>query len=131
MSEKTPRIIDWEAIERDYRAGVRSLREMGDAYGVTHGAIRKRALRDGWVRDLGAKIRAKAESLVSADAVSDPVSMDTKKAIEREIVEVNAQLQASKILEQLVVARPGIGSVDDETPTYIAITTRLNIAGYT
>jgi hypothetical protein len=34
---------DWEAIESAYRAGVLSLRDIGDKYGVTEGAIRKRA----------------------------------------------------------------------------------------
>ncbi len=31
---------DWEAIESAYRAGVLSLRDIGDKYGVTEGAIR-------------------------------------------------------------------------------------------
>lgn len=34
---------DWEAIESAYRAGVLSLRDIGEKYGVTEGAIRKRA----------------------------------------------------------------------------------------
>lgn len=54
-AKKTP---DWERIEADYRAGVLSLREIAAANGITEGAIRKRAKRDGWTRDLGAKIRA-------------------------------------------------------------------------
>ncbi|VXD05841.1 conserved hypothetical protein [Enterobacterales bacterium 8AC] len=41
---------DWEAIESAYRAGVLSLREIGTEYGVTEGAIRKRAKKYGWVR---------------------------------------------------------------------------------
>jgi hypothetical protein len=40
---------DWEAIESAYRAGVLSLRDIGDKYGVTEGAIRKRAKKfDGY-----------------------------------------------------------------------------------
>jgi replicative superfamily II helicase len=41
---------DWEAIESAYRAGVLSLRDIGDKYGVTEGAIRKRAKKFDWVR---------------------------------------------------------------------------------
>ncbi|HBR4372331.1 TPA: hypothetical protein UO056_004568 [Klebsiella pneumoniae] len=48
---------DWEAIESAYRAGVLSLREIGAQYGVTEGAIRKRAKRDGWVRKSGTQVR--------------------------------------------------------------------------
>lgn len=91
MSEK--RIIDWEGIEREYRAGVRSLREIGTDFEITHGAIRKRAEKDGWVRDLGAKIRARADALVSKEAVSSLVSAVSKVA-EKEIVEANATMQA-------------------------------------
>jgi len=48
---------DWEAIETAYRAGALSLREIGAQYGVTEGAIRKRAKRDGWVRKGGTQVR--------------------------------------------------------------------------
>ncbi len=86
--------LDWDSIERAYRAGVMSLREIATEHNCTHGAIRKRAARDGWSRDLSAKIAAEAEALVSKDAVSTSVSTDTKIA-EREIVTANAELQAS------------------------------------
>ena len=51
-----PKIVDWEKIEGDYRAGVKTLREIAEERGITHGAINKRAKRDGWTRDLTAKI---------------------------------------------------------------------------
>ncbi|HAH5664641.1 TPA: hypothetical protein HH831_002730 [Escherichia coli] len=47
---------DWETIESAYRAGVLSLRDIGDKYGVTEGAIRKRAKFD-WVRNSGTQVR--------------------------------------------------------------------------
>jgi len=81
--------VDWEGVERDYSAGLLSLREIGAKHGVTHGAINKRANRDGWARDLSAKIKIKADLLVSTEMVSTAVS--TKKASEKEIIEVNAQ----------------------------------------
>ena len=34
--------VDWEGVERDYSAGLLSLREIGDKYGITEGAIRKK-----------------------------------------------------------------------------------------
>ncbi len=48
---------DWEAIESAYRAGVISLRDIGDKYGVTEGAIRKRAKKFYWVRNSGTQVR--------------------------------------------------------------------------
>ncbi len=55
---------DWEAIETAYRAGVMSLREIASQHGISEGAIRKRAKRDDWSRDLNAKIQQKADDLV-------------------------------------------------------------------
>ena len=82
---------DWEKIEADYRAGVLSLREIADANpGVNHVAIARRAKRDGWSRDLSAKIRAKADALVTDQAVTADVT--PRRAIsEREIIDANAQ----------------------------------------
>ena len=84
-----PENIDWERIESDYRAGVLSLREIAKPHGVTEGAIRKRAKRDAWERDLGAKIQAKAEALVRKQAVREEVR-EARTASDREIVEANA-----------------------------------------
>lgn len=88
MTEREP--IDWESIERDYRAGVLSVREIAGAHRITHGAINKRAKRDGWERDLKAKIKARAEALVSKREVSTLVST-LEAATEREIIEGNAE----------------------------------------
>lgn len=85
--------IDWEAVELEYRAGVKSLKVIGAEFSVSDAGILKRAKRDGWTRDLSAKIKAKADAKVSADAVSAEVSVLTKVA-EKEIVEANAELQA-------------------------------------
>lgn len=90
---------DWEAIERDYRCGIMSLKAIGSAHGASDAGIIKRAKREGWTRDLSAKIRAKADARVSADAVSEKVSSLTK-ASEKQIVEANAELQVRIRREQ-------------------------------
>jgi len=82
--------VDWDAVERDYRAGVKTLRQMADEHGISHVAINKRAKRDGWSRDLAAKIQAKADELVTKNAVTKPVTVETKVS-ERDIVEANAE----------------------------------------
>ena len=46
------RPVDWDRIEFQFRAGVMSLREIASAHGITEGAIRKRAKRDEWSRDV-------------------------------------------------------------------------------
>jgi len=88
---------DWERIEIDYRAGVKTLRLIAEENGITHGAVNKRAKKEGWDRDLAEKIRAKAEALVSKAAVSNEVSTQ-KKIAESAVVEANAQAAADVIL---------------------------------
>lgn len=84
-----PATADWERIELDYRAGIKTLRQIADEQGITHGAINKRAKRDGWERDLSQKIKAKAEALVSKTLVSNEVSKERRIA-ERDVVEAGA-----------------------------------------
>ena len=91
MTTKQP---DWEAIERAYRAGLLSIREIASTQGITHGAINKRAKRDGWERDLKAKIKAKADSLVAKREVATQVASKSVET-EREIIEVNAEVIAN------------------------------------
>ena len=85
----TRKVIDWESVEIQYRAGIRSLKDIGREFDVSDAAIVKRAKRDGWTRDLRAKIHAKAESKVSESLVSAEVSAQTKVR-EREVIEANA-----------------------------------------
>lgn len=84
---------DWERVEADYRAGLLSIREIAAANGVSHVAISKRAKRDSWERDLAAKIKAKAEALVTKAEVTKEVTAE-QLVTERRIVEANAQVIA-------------------------------------
>lgn len=91
MTSKQP---DWEAIERAYRAGVLSVREIASSCSVSHTAIQKRAKANGWERDLKAKIKAKADSLVAKREVATQVASKSVET-EREIIEVNAEVIAN------------------------------------
>ena len=93
MAAGTGAPADWERIELDYRAGIKTLRQIADEHGITHGAVNKRAKRDGWERDLSEKINAKADALVSKAAVSSEVSKETRIA-EKQIIDINAQAVA-------------------------------------
>lgn len=82
------RAIDWEAIEREYRAGVLSIREIAARHGCTDAAVRKRAKRDGWQRDLTGKVQeAVRTALVRAEVRDSPGAREERARTEREIVE--------------------------------------------
>ncbi|AYO54404.1 hypothetical protein [Acinetobacter wuhouensis] len=97
MTEK--KVIDWEKIELEYRAGVKSLREIASEQGVSDTAIRKRAKRDDWVRDLSAKIKAKADDLVRKEQVRAEVRT-ANHISEKETIDANANLTAGVRLSQ-------------------------------
>jgi hypothetical protein len=57
--------IDWDAIKAAYRTGQLSNVELGKQFGVSEGAIRKKAKADGWTKDLASSVkRATTERLV-------------------------------------------------------------------
>jgi hypothetical protein len=85
---------DWERIEQLYRAGLLSVREIAATCGVSHTAIQKKAKAGSWERDLKAKIKAKADSLVAKAEVATQVATETL-ATERGIVDANAQVIAN------------------------------------
>lgn len=80
---------DWERIELDYRAGIKTLRQIAGDHGISHAAINKRAKKEGWERDLKGKIQAKADALVTKATVTKKVSTETTVS-ERDTIEANA-----------------------------------------
>jgi hypothetical protein len=90
------RVIDWDAIERDYRQGIKTLREMADAHNVSHVAITKHAKKFDWTRDLSAKIKAKTDELVTSRQVNKSVN----KLTEPELIKSAAELQAGALLQE-------------------------------
>jgi hypothetical protein len=85
--------VDWDAIERDYRAGIKTQRQMADEHGVSHVAINKHAAKAGWSRDLAAKIKAKAAEKVTKAQVTSEVTKD-RLVTEKLVVEANAEIVA-------------------------------------
>ena len=79
--------IDWEGVERDYRAGVATLRQIAETYKTNHVSVLKRAKSEGWDRDLSARIAEKAAALITK---REATKNDTSLVSEREIVESNA-----------------------------------------
>jgi hypothetical protein len=98
-SDNDPKETSWASIEADYRAGSKPLRVIASENGITEGAIRKRAKKEQWPRDLTAKIRAQADAIVRKDAVRREVR-ETERVPEKEIVEANAELQVRIRREQ-------------------------------
>jgi hypothetical protein len=93
MAER--KVIDWEMIEREYRAGQLSTRQIAKQADVSEAAIRKRAKAHGWDRDLSEQVRAGVRSRLVRNDVR---TVDVREAVEvavRRGVEVVRQHQSS------------------------------------
>lgn len=86
MAKKTP---DWERIELDYRAGIKSLREIASGSGTSHVAISRRAKKFGWTRSLKKQIRQRADELVNSECNSERNSVTA--VLESETIDANAR----------------------------------------
>ena len=91
--------VDWDAMEPDWRAGLKSVLQLSKEYGVSRPAIDKHWAKEGVERDLSAKIRSKSDALV-AQAVVAPLVAQNRRVSERQIVEANANVSASAVLAQ-------------------------------
>jgi len=92
------KVVDWDGVAVHFRAGVRSLKDIGGEFDVSDAAIIKHARRQGWTRDLKGKIQARADAkvsaaMVSAAMVSAEVSAQTK-VTEQLTVEIESTVQA-------------------------------------
>lgn len=92
MKNQNQPVLDWLAIEVDFRAGIKPLRQMGTEHGISHVAISKRAKKQAWTRDLMAKIKARADDRVTKAAVSKLVNAQ-RSVSEKQVIEANADLQ--------------------------------------
>jgi hypothetical protein len=97
MEEKAPKKqIDWDLVEADWRAGIKTKQQMSVQYGVSRAAMDKRFNKLGISRNLTEKIRAKTDAIVAESIVK--AAPDLPPAQEREIIEANAAMQSQIIL---------------------------------
>ena len=68
--------IDWEAVERDYRLGTMSLRELGKLHGCSYATIGQKAKQRGWTKDLSAAIKQKVRQRLASIGVNDANATD-------------------------------------------------------
>ena len=97
--------VDWEPVERDYSAGLLSLREIAAKHNVSHQVIARKAKTEDWSRDLGAKIAAAVEKKLGDKQLGDSLG-DKKRGTEKEVVEANAQVIVEiKVRHRLVIKK--------------------------
>lgn len=94
MASKKKKVeVDWEEIERLYRADLRTFAQLASDFGVADSTVRRRAKKHGWKRDLKSRIKERTNQIVQERAVqslaSDQIARDDMT------IEENAQLTAN------------------------------------
>lgn len=91
--------IDWEAIEREYRAGLLSNRQIAQKYRCAESAVRARAKAHKWEKDLTGQVRsaANAKLLRFEERTAGDIS-----ATDAEIIENAATQLAALVLRHRV-----------------------------
>ena len=74
--------IDWELIEKEYRLGQSTLRQLAATHQVQASAISRKAKRENWVQDKRAAVRALSEAQLLARAKANEKATPTEVDIE-------------------------------------------------
>ena len=81
--ESKRKAIDWGAVERDYRAGTFSNRELAHKHGCAEGAIRYRAKQHGWQKDLTEEVRKATNAKLLRSDLRTPNARDDSAIIDQ------------------------------------------------
>ena len=72
------KIVDWELVEKHFRAGIKTVRQLAAEFGISHTAIQKRSAKFSWSRDLTEKIHQTTKNMVATQVVAKSVATETK-----------------------------------------------------
>lgn len=101
-------IIDWPRIELEYLAGEDSIREIADRHEISDAAIRKRAKKEGWVREVRTPLRREPER-----APPPPPRTDPEKEIDAGEVADDGRALAARMLDELDIVTSRRGELED------------------
>lgn len=74
---------DWLTIETEYRAGKRSVNALATDHGISEGAIRKRAKKEGWVRDAAGAVRESVKAHLAGAGTNSGTNTALRTTIEQ------------------------------------------------
>jgi hypothetical protein len=107
--------IDWNKIEKLYRSGMISVREIGRECGTTAANIGYHAKKKGWTRDLSTEVRKLTRAKLVENLAHNYESADTldklKQITDDEIVEQAARTQVQVVREHQKTLGSGHGLV--------------------
>lgn len=91
MASKT----DWDAVERDYRTGKFTTRELSVKHGPSHSLIARNAKKGGWTQDLAKAIKQATDAKLTNDLVNKEVHKGSQAV--HKVIQVAAEVNAGVI----------------------------------
>jgi hypothetical protein len=110
MKKKKKKTIDWKGIERDFRAGKVSNVQIAGWYGVTEGAIRKRAKAGNWTRMMRADVDTGTFRKLSLPAAVGPT---VKTPDEAAMIVRRGKGLVYRMMDELDAATSMVGELED------------------
>jgi hypothetical protein len=120
---------DWISIEGHFRSGLRALRDIAAEFGITEGAIRARAKKQGWTRDAaGTKRKMVADRMagVTQDVTQD-VMRNIECAAEQDTKDMSLALRGARAGLASAVAGLESGEADAKDTKVWSETIKLNV----
>ena len=103
--------IDWDDIEKDYRAGAMSIREIARWHRLTEGAIRKKAKKEGWTR------AQQPPHIERRQVVPAEITPPAASAVKPEELPDRGRAIASRMFDELDAVTSNIGELEDMIST--------------
>lgn len=100
------RKTEWEAVERDYRTGKFTLRELGTKHDADYGLISRKAKNGGWTQDLAIAIKQAAHA-----ALVDQLIVNSEVAKSQHKVNVTVQAAAEVNKSVILGHRTGLNKL--------------------
>jgi len=112
-SKTIRKALDWEAIEREYRIGQKSMRMIATEFNTTAGAISKKVKRYKWVQDKSAEVRQKTRAALLQETPdgntlgNTPTTEDIDKAVQTNVLVIREHRTSIKASQNIVTLLQG------------------------
>lgn len=112
--------VDKEAVERDYRLGKFTLRELGEKHGCDHALIARWVKRHGWTQDLSKAVKAATNARIIQETVTKAINAGQQVVTDTVLAaaELNAQVvmrHRARVEKAISVAERMLDELDATT----------------
>jgi len=96
--------IDWERVERDYRAGQITVRQIAQKHAISTTAITAHMHSGGWTRDLSQAIQARTQAKISEIDVQELIEQSAREGAQKSAQTIRlADEQASDVAAGVII----------------------------